>query len=158
MNLDKAVAERPRQRLAPTVEARRVLCCKQHKVGVRANSFLCLRHKQLAVRVQQPIERLQHLRGRQVELVQHHPVPVPHSLHQGALPEHQAPGLVPHVRPQVLLDVCVLVVVDPHKLAPCALGEEPHDARLACACRALQQHRVPPARHGPCDRCDVAPC
>lgn len=50
-----------------------------------------------------PVERLQHLCGRQVELVQHDPVAVPHRLHQRALAEHQPPGLVAHVRPQVLL-------------------------------------------------------
>jgi hypothetical protein len=54
VELKEAAAERARQRLAPRVRARRVLRREQHEVGVRPHRLLQLRHKQLAVVVEQP--------------------------------------------------------------------------------------------------------
>eukprot|EP00955_Chlamydomonas_euryale_P066434 359544-Chlamydomonas_euryale.AAC.8 len=54
-------------------------------------------------------------------------------------PSGPAPNAPPH------LQVCVLVVVDAHKLVACLRREVSHERRLAATGGALQQHRVLPA-------------
>lgn len=96
----EAVAEGARQRLAPGVGSRRVLRGKQHEVWVRPDGLVELWHVELAVVVQEAVERLQHVRGRQIELVQNDPTAQARRLHQRALHEHQLARLVRHVPAQ----------------------------------------------------------
>lgn len=49
--------------LPPPVDPRGVLCGKEHEVGVGFDAALELRHKQLAVVIQKPIQGLQNIRG-----------------------------------------------------------------------------------------------
>eukprot|EP00976_Prorocentrum_cordatum_P110008 1195120-Prorocentrum_minimum.AAC.1 len=76
-----------------------------------------------------------------------------HGLHEGTLHEHQAAvlsaaGAVGDVTPQVLLQVGVLVVVQPHKAVAGAQRQVLHQRRLARTRRPLQQHRVAAEQHG----------
>jgi hypothetical protein len=64
-----------------------------------------------------PIERLQHLRGRQVELIQHNPVALPHRLHQQPFPEHQPPALIAHIAAQILLQAEITKMLSMHSTA-----------------------------------------
>ncbi len=78
---------------------------------MKTHRLLQLGHKQLPVVVKQPVQRLQHVAGRKVELVQHNPVPQAHSRHECAFNEGNAAAGRSHVRADVLSDVRVLVVV-----------------------------------------------
>ena len=74
VQFDESIPERTRQHLTTAVEPGRVLGGEEHEVRVGLDHLLRLRNEKLVIVVQQAIERLQHLRRRQVELVQHHPV------------------------------------------------------------------------------------
>ena len=147
VHLQEAVAERARQHLAPAVLARRVLRGEQHEVGVRPHHRVRLGDEQLAVVVQQPVQRLQHLRGRQVQLIQNHPVALAQRLHQQALVEHQLPAGRRHVDARVVLQVRVLVVVDAHALVARQRRQVRDHRRLARRRGALQQHGARPHQH-----------
>ena len=56
---------------------------------VRLHSLLRLRYVELPVVVEEPIERLEHLGGREVQLVEYDPVAVPERRHQYPLLEHE---------------------------------------------------------------------
>ena len=148
VQLHEAVAKGARQGLAPAVEAARVLCGEEHEVRVRREALLRLGHVEFAIVVEQPIERLEHVARREVELVQDEPVARAHRRHERALVEAQrARRRVRHVLAEVLLQIRVLVVVDAHALVPRQPRQMLHHARLARGGRALQQHGVARRRH-----------
>ncbi len=64
--------------------------------------LLSLRYKQLPVIIQHSIQ-----------LVQQNPIAMPHHLRQQALLEHQLPGRLDHIAAYILLQVCMIVVIDP---------------------------------------------
>ena len=142
VQLDKAVAERAAQHLAPGVCARRVLRRKQHKLRMRADDLARLGQQQLAVVVEQAVQRLEHVGRRKVQLVQHEPVATAQRRHQQALGEHELPIGVRRVRAEVLLHVRVLVVVDAHKAVARTPRKVLDGARLARARRALDEDRT----------------
>lgn len=86
-----------------------------------------------------PVEGFQHLAGRKVEFVQHHPVALPQCRDQGTLHEDQAALLVRDIRPQVLLQVRALVVVDADAAMPCLGGQVGHQRGLAAGGGALRR-------------------
>ena len=61
LQLNEAVAEGAREHLAPAVRAWRVLRREEHKVLVRPDDLGGLGDEQLAIVVEQPVERLEHL-------------------------------------------------------------------------------------------------
>ena len=82
VHLEEAVAKGPRHHLAAAIRAAGgVLGGKEHEVRVRLDRLLRLGDQQLAVVVKEAIEHFEHLRGGQVELIQHQPVPCAQGLH-----------------------------------------------------------------------------
>ena len=140
VHLQEAVAEGAREHLAAAVLARRVLRGEEHEVGVWAHHGVGLWDEQLAVVVQQAVQRLQHLGGRQVQLVQNHPVALAQRLHQQALVEHQLSAGRGDVDARVVLQVRVLVVVDAHALVARQRSQVRDHRRLAGRRGSLQQH------------------
>ena len=113
-------------------------------MGVRLDDFAGLGNEQLAVVVQKTIQRFQHIRRRQIQLVQHEPVATAQGGDEQALGEDKLALGIGSVRAQVFLDVGVLVVVDAHEPMPRAAGEVFHGAGLACTGRALNEHGTLP--------------
>ena len=89
---DEAVEEGVAELLPAAVQPGRVLRGEQPEGRVRRHRLLRLGQEQLAVVVQQPVQRLQHLTGSEVQLVQQQPPPLPHRLHQHALAPLQLPS------------------------------------------------------------------
>ena len=87
--VERAATEGAREHLAPAVGAGRVLRREEHEVRVRPHHLRGLRHEELAVVVEQPVERLEHICGREVELVEHDPVAEADGLCEGAVVELQ---------------------------------------------------------------------
>lgn len=142
VQLDEAVAEGAREQLAAAVlTARRVLRGEQQEARVGPHRLLCLGDEQLAVVVQQPVERLEHLAGRQIQFVEDEPVAAPHGVDEDALAEDQLARLVGRVGADVLLQIRVLVVVDADALVARQLGQVADQRRFAHRRFALQQHR-----------------
>ena len=92
MQLQEPVLQRLRQLLSAAVHASRVLSRPQHEVRVWLHRLQRFRDEQLAVVIEQSVERLQHFRRRQVQLIQDNPVSCPHGGDQGALLEHKLAG------------------------------------------------------------------
>ena len=69
MQLHEAVAEGAREHLAPAIRPGRVLRRKEHEVGVGADNLSRFGQEQLAVIVEQAVERLEHLKGGGVAVV-----------------------------------------------------------------------------------------
>ena len=66
-----------------------VLRGEEREVRVRRDRLLQLGNEQLAVIVEKPVERLEHVGRCQVELVEHDPPALAHRLDQRALLERQ---------------------------------------------------------------------
>ncbi|GIX62215.1 uncharacterized protein BcabD6B2_16500 [Babesia caballi] len=150
VQLHEPVAKRLRQLLPPAVDAvRRVLRGEYHELRVRPDRLARLRHVDFPVVIQYPVKRLQNLARRQVELVQDNPVPLLHRRHDRPVVELElARRRVEHELPQVLRQVCVLVVVDAHAPVPRQRAQVLHHRGLARRRGSLQQHRHPqPAQH-----------
>ena len=94
-------------------------------------------------RAPHPVESLEDVAGSQIELVEDDPEAPPHGLHQNALPEDELAPRVGRVAAHVLLQVGVLVVVDPHARVPARPRQPGDQACLADRRFALEQHRVP---------------
>lgn len=58
--------------------------------------------------------------------------------------EHELATVVWGVAAQVLLDIGVLVVVDPHTLVPCSSCQPLDETRLSHGRLSLDQHRMAP--------------
>ena len=115
---------------------------------MRFDVLLLLGNEEFPVVIEQSIQALENFGPGQVQLVQDQPVPLLDSLHQGTLPEHKLALLIREVVPQVFLDLCVLVVIDPDALVTCYTGHVPDDAGFPRRSRPLQQHR----QLGSCNR------
>ena len=90
MELHEPVAERLGEGLAaPVGDPRGVLRREEREVRVRPNRLLQLGDEQLAVIVEEPVQRFEHVRRREVELVQHDPPALAHRLDQRALLESE---------------------------------------------------------------------
>jgi hypothetical protein len=132
VDLEEAVAEGAREHLAAAVEAGRVLRCKQHEVRVGPDDLARLGDDELAVVVEQPVERLEDVGRREVELVEDDPVAPADGPDEDALLEDELARLgVRDVRAEVLLDVSVLVVIDADKAVTGPSGEVLNRRRLA---------------------------
>ena len=86
VQLDEAVPD-AREEEVPAVAARGVLRRKEREDRVRADGLLRIRDVQPADEVKQPVEHLEDLRRREVQLVEDDPVPVADDLEERALLE-----------------------------------------------------------------------
>ena len=94
MNLHETVSERLGEYLAAPVRgAGRVLRGEEHEVRMRGDRLLKLGDEELAVIVEKTVQRLENVRGGEVELVQDDPVPAANRLHERALLERELPCL-----------------------------------------------------------------
>ena len=124
VHLEEAVAESAREHLSAAVQSGRVLRREQHKVRMRSYDFAGFGNDELAIVVEQPIERLEYIGRRQVELVKDDPVASPQGANEDAFLEDELARLrVGNVGSDVLLNVGVLVVVDAHEAVTCPPGE-----------------------------------
>jgi hypothetical protein len=81
--------------------------------------FLSLGDEKLAVVVQEAVQRLKHLAGRKVKLVEDKPVPAPEGGHEEALAKLEAALRRRRITAKVLSKVSVLVVVYANAFVPC---------------------------------------
>ena len=122
MQFDEAVAESSREHLTSTVAAWRILCSKEHKVGVRFNNFLSFGYEKLAIVIEQSIESFENIRRRKIQFVQNDPVTFSNRLNQNAFLEYQFARLVGNIEAKILLNVSVLVIVDTNEFMTSAAG------------------------------------
>ena len=150
VDLDEAVAEGPRQGLAAAVlraargAARGVLRGEEPEVRVRRDDFARLREAEFPIIVQQPIQRLEDVRRRQVQFVQQDPLAAPHRAGQRAVEPADRAVRQRGVPSDVLRHVRVLVVVDARAAHVEAPRQVVDQRRLPGARRALQQNGRPP--------------
>ena len=111
---------------------------------MRANNFLSLRNDQFPIVIKKTVQCLENIRRREVQLVEHYPVPLTQSTNEKALLKHQFAGDgVRDIGADVLLDVGVLVVVDANEAMTCPLREILNRTRLATRCRAFDENGEP---------------
>ena len=142
VDLEEPVGKGLGEDLPATVHSGWVLGGKETEGGVGRDPRAGLGDKQLAVVIQQPVERFQDLGGSQVELVQDQPRSGADSLDEEALLEHEGAGRGGDVGAHVLLEIGVLVVVDADKGVPCRAGQVLDHGRLSCRGRALEENGV----------------
>ena len=104
VQLDKPVPKGLGQHLATAVLARRILRAEQSEARTRRDGCLRLGNVQLPVVVQNPVERLEHICRRQVELVKNDPGALQHGFHQHTVFENQLTVGVRGVGADVLLN------------------------------------------------------
>jgi hypothetical protein len=117
------------------------LSSKEHKVLVGLDGHLGLRDEKLPVVVEDSIQGLEHVARGQIQLVQDDPVTLAHGLDEDTLLEDELARLVGHVATHVLLQIRVLVVVDPHADVSRGLGQVRYQARFPDGGITLQQER-----------------
>lgn len=103
--------------------------------------FLLLWNEQFPIIIKQPVQTLQNLGLGQVQLIKYQPMPLPDRRHQGTFSENQLALLIGEVVAQVLLDLCVLMVVDSDAFVTCKLCDVLYHACFTCRGRALKQDR-----------------
>ncbi len=75
---------------------------------------LGLRNEELTMVIEEPVNGLQHLARGKVEFIENDPVAVPDGFDEHSLLEMEAPFIITAVVANVLLQISVLMIIDPH--------------------------------------------
>ena len=146
VDLEESISEGSREDLSTSVKSWRVLGGEEHEVRVGTNDFLGFGDDQLSVVVEESIESLENVGGSQVQLVENDPVSSSNGSDENSLLEDELSGIgIRDVGSEVLLDVGVLVVVDPDEAMSCSTSEVLNGTGLSARRRSLDEDWEPVA-------------
>lgn len=109
---------------------------------MRLDQLLGFNNMQLPVVIEESVQCLKNFTWCQVQLVKNYPVAFSHRFNQYTFLENKlAAGWVRDIRPQILLDISVHMVVNSYHSVVCHRCQIVDAASFACRRRSLQNHR-----------------
>ena len=141
-NFSETISKRSRQQFATAIVGSGwILCGKDHKLLVGLHSAASVWDVQFSIVIQQTVQRFQNLTGSQVQLIKDNPMTCPCSPHQNTLLKYQLPSVrITHILAHVLLQVCVLMIVDAHKLVPSQVCQKLYQRGLSSGGGPFQEN------------------